>query len=88
MPYATPFWAKVYLTSNLSNDEEIQAFKDWNENSSWGSRDKIVLSYLKLVQKISRQKRIKLTNVDTEEFFSEGVLGLIRAIQLFDPSKG
>lgn len=48
-----------------------------------GVRDEIVMSNLKLVQKI-----VNTFEFNSEDLFSEGVIGLIKAVDKFDPEKG
>ncbi|MDR1207754.1 MAG: sigma-70 family RNA polymerase sigma factor [Holosporales bacterium] len=88
MSHSRSFLDIIRLTPNLSKDEEVQAFHQWKTCASLSGREKLLRSHLKLVMKVSKNVASWNCAFDVEEIFSEGVLGLIHAIQLFDPSKG
>ncbi|MBX3153356.1 RNA polymerase sigma factor RpoD/SigA [Candidatus Obscuribacterales bacterium] len=69
----------------LTHQEEVQ-LAERALNGDEGAREKLVLSNLRLVVKFA--KRYKDRGIDFEDLVQEGNLGLIRASQSFDPSKG
>jgi RNA polymerase primary sigma factor len=50
------------------------------------AREQLIVSNLRLVQKIAH--RYKNNGLDLEDLISEGNIGLIRAVEKFDPNKG
>ncbi|MDR1597921.1 MAG: sigma-70 family RNA polymerase sigma factor [Holosporales bacterium] len=88
MNYPSLLLARSKYAPNLSHEEEEQAFDNWHKYGSQHDLEKILVSYLKLVQKVLRKRRYWLVNEYEEDAFSEGVLGLLNAIKRFDPSKG
>jgi RNA polymerase sigma factor (sigma-70 family) len=88
MSHSRSFLDIIRLTPNLSKEEEAQAFLQWNTCASLSGREKLVRSHLKLVMKVSKNTANRNCALDFDEVFSEGVLGLMHAIQLFDPSRG
>ena len=50
------------------------------------ARERLILSNLRLVQKIAQ--RYKNNGLDLEDLISEGNIGLVRAVEKFDPNKG
>lgn len=73
--------------SNLSPEEEVQAFRQWRMESSIVARNRIVLGYLKLVQKMAVY-RSQRSPCDLDSLFSAGTLGLFRALDSFDETRG
>lgn len=51
------------------------------------ARDKLIRSNLRLVLKVAIPYS-RMTSLEVDDLFQEGVLGLIRAAEKFDPSKG
>ena len=82
----------------LTSEQEQQLFEEmraWtlNENCSaevkakgQSAREKLIVCNLRLVIKIA--KEFRNTGLDYEDLINEGNLGLITAIDKFDPSKG
>jgi len=67
--------------------EEVQKlFLAWKQNGDAASREKIICQHLYLVQAVAR----KFTGLGEsgEDLVSEGVMGLINAVDLFDPDRG
>lgn len=75
------------LFPNLSPEEETQAFRLWRTESSITARDRIILSYLKLVRKMASSCSQR-SPCDAESLFSAGTMGLLRAMESFDDSRG
>ncbi|NIM04139.1 MAG: sigma-70 family RNA polymerase sigma factor, partial [Armatimonadetes bacterium] len=67
--------------------QEIERlFQTWKQNGDAESREKIICQHLYLVQAVAR----KFTGLgeSPEDLTSEGVMGLINAVDLFDPKRG
>ncbi|MBR5250639.1 MAG: sigma-70 family RNA polymerase sigma factor, partial [Clostridia bacterium] len=72
------------LPNPLSAEEEIQLAqkaKDGDDNA----REKLIEHNLRLVIFIA--KKFENTNIDTEDLISIGTIGLIKAVNGFDPTK-
>lgn len=67
---------------NLTQDEEKSIFKKINDKT----RERIVYAHARLVVKICR--KYEGCGLDLEDLVSEGLTGLHRAIELFNPKKG
>lgn len=52
------------------------------------SRDKLIESNIKLITKVANRYREVVENCDVEDLIQEGIIGLMRAIDKFDISKG
>lgn len=70
----------------LEEEEERELFRKYQESGKVKYRDRLFESHIGLVIKIA--KRWKYSNIHIENFISEGNLGLLRAIKVFDPSRG
>jgi len=64
----------------------------WNEYRSTGSRiakDKLLVEYSHLVKFIANRLAVNLPqSVDRNDLISSGVLGLIKAVETFEPERG
>lgn len=66
-----------------------QAWEDYHENGSIQARDFIILSYKPFVSKIARDvMRKKPSNFDHEDLLQTGMIGLMSALERYDPTKG
>lgn len=72
----------------LSREEEHELFQEYNESHSETIRNKIICHNVKLVVAVA--KRIIKTNkkMEIDDMINEGVIGLIRAIEKFDYTRG
>lgn len=86
MTFLKPFFRDP-KTRHLSREEEVEAFRLWRESGSLADRDRIILTHLALVDKIARYERYRY-GYEVKVLASEGILGLFRALQSFDPSRG
>lgn len=68
--------------SELSNQDALQL---WNTNHSEYAKEQMVLSNYKIVLMVMKRLSIPLTD---EDMFQIGVIGLIKAINTFDTTKG
>lgn len=83
--YHNTFRQTIKKYPTLSTIEEINLFKKYQQGSQ-KARDILIYSHMKLVIKIAFSYRhYKLT---IEDLIEEGMLGLMRAIEKFDISKG
>jgi RNA polymerase sigma-32 factor len=71
----------------VSKEDEERAFKAFYEEKSFAARNSIILNYSCLVR-CWAAKYGCFYGVDAEELISEGTLGLMKAMELFDPNKG
>ena len=83
-----------YVTSNvslpapLSSDEEERVLRGLisdNEDEVQKSRNTLIAHNLRLVVYIS--KKFESTNIGTDDLVSIGTIGLVKAINTFDPRK-
>lgn len=77
----------------LPREEEFELFEKWFEARSNGSRrledqlfSKIIIQFSPIVHKMV--KKMKGYRIDKQDMISEGLLGLTRAANNFDPSLG
>ena len=70
----------------LEADEEFTLAKDYAESGDKGAAHKLVTSHLRLVAKIAMGYRGY--GLPIGEVISEGNVGLMRAVQKFDPDRG
>ncbi len=71
----------------LSEDQYHLFLNRWNDKKCSKSRDKLISGFLPLVKKLVRIKYIKNSELDFEDLFTAGVLGLIRSIDRFELNK-
>lgn len=69
----------------LTSTEEKQAIQMMRQGSE-EARDKLILHNLRLVAHVI--KKYNFSDMEQEEFISIGIVGLIKAIDSFDDSKG
>jgi RNA polymerase sigma-32 factor len=70
----------------LQPDEESVLAKRWREHADPHAAEKLVSSHLRLVVKLAA--RYRGYGVPVSELISEGNIGLMRAVERFDPEKG
>ncbi len=75
----------VLAISDLSKEEELRLFKKYKEKGDKSAAQQLVLSNLKLVVNLAYKFR-KFR--DVTDLLQEGNLGLLTALQKFDPEKG
>lgn len=78
--------ADIFKTKKFTLEEERVYFEIYSKNKSTLVRDKIVKAYSRLVLKIALDYR--KTGVPLEDLLSSGFCGLIRAVELFDITRG
>lgn len=72
---------------DLSRDQQIECIKKYQENGDYESRSLLVRSTLKWLYHVALQYKNKFPNLEVEDFISEGVKGLLKAIDKFDTSR-
>ena len=81
------YYKDVFVYENLNKDEEKEIFK---ESIDPLSKEKIVKAYLKLTVKVANRYAFlsNFSNIMPEDILQEGIVGLLEAIDRFDPYKG
>ena len=70
----------------LDRQEEYMLAKRWREDGDRGAAQKLVTSHLRLVAKIAKDYRGY--SLPIADLISEGHVGLIQAVERFEPEKG
>ena len=68
----------------LKNEETINLFREYNETGSLEAKDKIIQGNLNLVLSLTNKFRHK--NMDLNDLFQAGCIGLVKAVNNFDLS--
>src|SRR5450759_79507 len=82
----TPYLADIQRFPMLERHEEYRLARRWRERGDHEAAHKLVTSHLRLVAKIARGYRGY--GLTISEAISEGNVGLMRAVQRFEPEKG
>lgn len=82
----TPYLAEIRKFPFLSPEEEQELARDFAATGNRSSMGRLVTSHLRLVVKIAMQYR--RYGLPMADLIAEGNLGLVRAIEKFDPEKG
>ena len=77
---------KIRRFPMLERQEEYMLAKRWREHGDRGAAHKLVTSHLRLVTKIARDYRGY--GLPISEAISEGNVGLMQAVERFEPEKG
>jgi RNA polymerase sigma factor FliA len=74
----------------LDHEESVlQVWKDFQHSRDAGLRNRLVMQYAPLVKYVAGRMRTRLPDsVDQDDLVSDGVLGLMDAIERFDPDRG
>ena len=75
-------------TPRLSHVEEIELIREYKETNDKKVLDKIVLSNVGLVHKLTNKFPLKNASVAYDDLYQEGIAGLIHGIKKFDETKG
>lgn len=70
----------------LSPEEERELALRWREGGDEAARDRIVSAHLDLVRGVIG--RLKGADVSREDLFQDGVIGLMKAVDRYDPDEG
>jgi RNA polymerase sigma factor for flagellar operon FliA len=66
-----------------------QLWRDYKESGSKIAKDKLLVEYAHLVKYIAARLAVNLpASVDRNDLISAGVMGLIRAVETFEPERG
>ncbi len=79
---------KEYLSKCATSNDNFELFKKWHETNDPYYREQIILSNLKLVYSISSKMVSQDFSIDADDLFQIGILGLIKAVDLYDYTKG
>ena len=85
-PGFPPYLEEIRRFPMLERQEEYMLAKRWREHGDRGAAHKLVTSHLRLVTKIARDYRGY--GLPISEAISEGNVGLVRAVERFEPEKG
>lgn len=71
----------------MSSIDEL--WKEYKENNSKIAKDKLLVEYAHLVKYIGNRIAVNLpSSVDRNDIVSSGILGLIKAVETFEPDRG
>ena len=70
----------------LSADEEIRLAREFRENGCEKSLEQLIRSHIRLVIKAVR--KLNRLQFDNSDLIQEGIIGMMRAAQNFDPDQG
>ena len=82
----TRYMAQLAEHAPISREEEQELAARWREDGDMDAARQLVLANLRLVVKIAMEYRRAWTN--TLDLIQEGNLGLMQAVQRFDPTQG
>jgi len=77
-----------YQSRRLSAEEEARLARVYAETQDAAARDALVGSVLPLVQVYARRAWRRAPKLDINDLVQEGVVGLLRGLRKFDPSRG
>ena len=64
-------------------------WKEYKETNSKVAKDKLLVEYAHLVKYIANRIAINLpSSVDRNDIVSSGIMGLIKAVETFEPERG
>ncbi len=79
------YFASGSFPKALSKQREEELFKKFKEEGDLSARDELIESNLRLVAYVV--KKYRKENKDSEDFISIGTIGLIKAVNSFNPDK-
>jgi RNA polymerase sigma-32 factor len=82
----TRYFEQIRRFPMLERQEEYMLAKRWREHGDRDAAHRLVTSHLRLVTKIARDYRGY--DLPISEVISEGNIGLLRAVERFEPEKG
>src|SRR6202043_1604702 len=85
-PGLTHYFEEIWRFPMLGRQEEYMLAKRWREHGDRDAAHKLVTSHLRLVTKIARDYRGY--GLPISEAISEGNVGLMQAVERFEPEKG
>lgn len=75
-----------HRSPRLSAEEERELALRWREHRDAAARDRIVAAHLDLVRGVIG--RMRGSDLPREDLFQDGVIGLMKAVDRFDPGEG
>jgi RNA polymerase sigma-32 factor len=85
-PGLTHYIEEIRRLPMLERQEEYMLARRWREHGDRGAAQKLITSHLRLVTKIARDYRGY--GLPISEAISEGNVGLMQAVERFEPEKG
>lgn len=77
------------MSSLEQHDSVLSVWKEFQQSREPALRNRLVVQYAPLVKYVAGRMRTRLPeSVDQDDLVSDGVLGLIDAIERFDPDRG
>lgn len=74
---------------SAEQDSVLQLWKEYQQNGDAVLRNRLVMQYAPLVKYVAGRMRTRMPDtVDQDDLVSDGVLGLMDAVERFDPSRG
>ncbi|CAA7616862.1 RNA polymerase factor sigma-32 [Magnetospirillum sp. UT-4] len=83
---ATSYFRALREAPLLSGEDEAELIRRWRDNSDEGARTRLIEAHLRLVAKTAAQ--FKGYGLGTADLIAEGNLGLVRALETFEPERG
>lgn len=80
------YFQEISKYKPLNKEEEFKLWKKYKDNHDLAARDKIISSNLKFV--VSVAKKYQGRGLSFSDLISEGNMGLLKAIEKFDETKG
>ena len=82
------YFNEIGLTSLLSKEDEINYSNQFRKNNNLIAKNKLIESNLRLVVKIAKKYKNSNKSLNFLDLISEGNLGLIRAVEKYNPDLG
>lgn len=79
--------AGTRVSQILTSEEEMDLFCRYKSGDD-GARDAIITANLPLVKSIARKRQYALCGIETDDLVQEGVIGLCKALEKYDPTQG
>lgn len=80
------YFADIRAESLMPRDEEQRVAAEWRRTGNLALRDRLVRANVRLVVSIAR--RMRRRGLPLEDLIQEGNLGLLRAVETFDGTRG
>lgn len=77
---------KNSLVNPLTKEEQQKLLEDYKINGNFEARQKLIIHNLKLISFVIN-KKFNIASYDDDDLFFSGVIGLINAIDTFNPDK-
>src|ERR1700756_5822904 len=70
------------------NSALIKKYKDETRRLTQGEKDKLIMEYAPLIKFIAQKIAVRLpSNIELDDLISSGVIGLMDAIDKYDPTR-